>query len=114
MVTGPTGSGKSTTVYSCINYLNRPDVSIITAEDPVEYKVRGIGQCSIMPPIGLTFEETLKHIVRQDPEIVVIGEVRDHFSAVMCIQTALTDKPFLQLFLIHLTRKCQHHKFISG
>ena len=98
MVTGPTGSGKSTTVYSCINYLNRPDVSIITAEDPVEYKVRGIGQCSIMPSIGLTFEETLKHIVRQDPDIVVVGEVRDHFSAAMCIQTALTGHKVLTTF----------------
>lgn len=98
MVTGPTGSGKSTTVYSCINYLNRPEVSIITAEDPVEYKVRGVGQCSIMPSIGLTFEETLKHIVRQDPDIVVIGEVRDHFSAVMCIQTALTGHKVLTTF----------------
>lgn len=97
-VTGPTGSGKSTTVYSCINYLNRPDVSIITAEDPVEYKIRGVGQCSIMPSIGLTFEETLKHIVRQDPDIVVIGEVRDHFSAVMCIQTALTGHKVLTTF----------------
>jgi type IV pilus assembly protein PilB len=98
MVTGPTGSGKSTTVYSCINYLNRPEVSIITAEDPVEYKVRGIGQCSIMPSIGLTFEETLKHIVRQDPDIVVIGEVRDTFSAEMCIQTALTGHKVLTTF----------------
>lgn len=98
MVTGPTGSGKSTTVYSCINYLNRPEVSIITAEDPVEYKVRGIGQCSIMPSIGLTFEETLKHIVRQDPDIVVIGEVRDNFSAGMCIQTALTGHKVLTTF----------------
>ena len=98
MVTGPTGSGKSTTVYSCINYLNRPEVSIITAEDPVEYKVRGIGQCSIMPSIGLTFEETLKHIVRQDPDIVVLGEVRDTFSAGMCIQTALTGHKVLTTF----------------
>lgn len=98
MVTGPTGSGKSTTVYSCINYLNRPEVSIITAEDPVEYKVRGIGQCSIMPSIGLTFEETLKHIVRQDPDIVVVGEVRDKFSAEMCIQTALTGHKVLTTF----------------
>lgn len=98
IVCGPTGSGKSTTVYSCINYLNRPDVSIITAEDPVEYKVRGIGQCSINPNIGLTFEETLKHIVRQDPDIVVIGEIRDHFSAVMSIQTALTGHKVLTTF----------------
>ena len=98
MVTGPTGSGKSTTVYSCINYLNTPEVSIITAEDPVEYKVRGVGQCSIMPSIGLTFEETLKHIVRQDPDIVVVGEVRDKFSAEMCIQTALTGHKVLTTF----------------
>lgn len=98
MVTGPTGSGKSTTVYSCINYLNRPEVSIITAEDPVEYKVRGVGQCSIMPSIGLTFEETLKHIVRQDPDIVVVGEIRDKFSAEMCIQTALTGHKVLTTF----------------
>lgn len=98
MVTGPTGSGKSTTVYSCINYLNTPGVSIITAEDPVEYKVKGIGQCSIMPSIGLTFEETLKHIVRQDPDIVVVGEIRDHFSAEMCIQTALTGHKVLTTF----------------
>lgn len=98
MVTGPTGSGKSTNVYSCINYLNSPDVSIITAEDPVEYKIRGVAQCSIMPSIGLTFEETLKHIVRQDPDIVVIGEIRDHFSASMCIQTALTGHKVLTTF----------------
>lgn len=98
MITGPTGSGKSTTVYSSINYLNRPEVSIITAEDPVEYKVRGIGQCSINPAIGLTFEETLKHIVRQDPDIVVVGEVRDSFSAEMCIQTALTGHKVLTTF----------------
>lgn len=98
MVTGPTGSGKSTNVYSCINYLNRPDVSIITAEDPVEYKIRGVAQCSIMPSIGLTFEETLKHIVRQDPDIVVIGEIRDNFSAGMCIQTALTGHKVLTTF----------------
>lgn len=98
MVTGPTGSGKSTSVYSCINYLNRPDVSIITVEDPVEYKIRGIGQCSIMPQIGLTFEESLRHIVRQDPDIVVVGEVRDNYSASMCIQTALTGHKVLTTF----------------
>lgn len=98
MVTGPTGSGKSTTVYSSINFLNRPDVSIITVEDPVEYKIRGIAQCSIMPQIGLTFEESLRHIVRQDPDIVVVGEVRDHFSAAMSIETALTGHKVLTTF----------------
>lgn len=98
MVTGPTGSGKSSTVYSCIHHLNSPQVAIITAEDPVEYMLDGIAQCSINPGIGLTFEETLRHIVRQDPDIVVIGEVRDHFSARTCIETALTGHKVLTTF----------------
>ena len=89
-MTGPTGSGKTTTLYSAINYLNHPHVSIITAEDPVEYMVDGITQCSINPKIGLTFDETLKHIVRQDPDIIVIGEIRDNFSAETAIEAALT------------------------
>ncbi len=98
LVTGPTGSGKTTSVYSCINYLNRPDVSIITAEEPVEYVVDGIAQCSIDPKINLTFEETLRHIVRQDPDIVVIGEIRDTFSAQIAVQAALTGHKVLTTF----------------
>ncbi len=98
LVTGPTGSGKTTTVYSCINYLNKPDVSIITAEEPVEYMVDGITQCSIDPKIDLTFEETLRHIVRQDPDIVVIGEIRDTFSAQIAVQAALTGHKVLTTF----------------
>jgi type IV pilus assembly protein PilB len=98
LVTGPTGSGKTTTVYSCINYLNKPDVSIITAEEPVEYVVDGIAQCSIDPKINLTFEETLRHIVRQDPDIVVIGEIRDTFSAQIAVQAALTGHKVLTTF----------------
>ncbi len=98
LVTGPTGSGKTTTVYSCINYLNRPDVSIITAEEPVEYVVDGIAQCSIDPKINLTFEETLRHIVRQDPDVVVIGEIRDTFSAQVAVQAALTGHKVLTTF----------------
>jgi len=98
LVTGPTGSGKTTTVYSCINYLNKPDVSIITAEEPVEYMVDGIAQCSIDPKINLTFEETLRHIVRQDPDIVVIGEIRDTFSAQIAVQAALTGHKVLTTF----------------
>ena len=98
MVTGPTGSGKSSTVYSCIHHLNSPQVAIITAEDPVEYMLDGIAQCTINPNIGLTFEETLRHIVRQDPDIVVIGEVRDTFSAKTCIETALTGHKVLTTF----------------
>lgn len=98
MVTGPTGSGKSSTVYSCIHHLNSPQVAIITAEDPVEYMLDGVAQCSINPGIGLTFDETLRHIVRQDPDIVVIGEIRDHFSARTCIETALTGHKVLTTF----------------
>ena len=98
IVTGPTGSGKTTTVYSCINYLNSPETSIITAEEPVEYIIEGIAQCSINPNINLTFEETLRHIVRQDPDIVVIGEIRDTYSAEVAVQAALTGHKVLTTF----------------
>jgi type IV pilus assembly protein PilB len=79
VVTGPTGAGKTTTLYSCVNYLNDLETSIITAEEPVEYLIDGISQCSINPKIGLTFSETLRHIVRKDRDIIVMGEVRDPF-----------------------------------
>ena len=98
IVTGPTGSGKTTTVYSCINYLNKPQTSIITAEEPVEYIIEGIAQCSINPQINLTFEETLRHIVRQDPDIIVIGEIRDSYSAEVAVQAALTGHKVLTTF----------------
>ena len=98
IITGPTGSGKTTTVYSCINYLNNPQTSIITAEEPVEYVIDGIAQCSINPRINLTFDETLRHIVRQDPDVVVIGEIRDAFSAEVAVQAALTGHKVLTTF----------------
>ncbi len=98
LITGPTGSGKTTTVYSCINKINSPDISIVTAEDPVEYVIDGISQCSINPKINLTFEETLRHIVRQDPDIIVIGEIRDKFSAEIAVQAALTGHKVLTTF----------------
>ena len=90
LITGPTGSGKTTTVYSSIQCINDPQTSIITAEEPVEYVIDGITQCSINPKINLTFEETLRHIVRQDPDVIVIGEIRDNFSAEVAVQAALT------------------------
>ena len=80
LVTGPTGSGKTTTLYSCIAEIKNDSTSIITAEDPVEYVIDGITQCSINPSIDLTYDETLRHIVRQDPDVIVIGEIRT-FSA---------------------------------
>ena len=98
IITGPTGSGKTTTVYSCINHINDPQTSIITAEEPVEYVIDGIAQCSINPKINLTFEETLRHIVRQDPDVIVIGEIRDQFSAEVAVQAALTGHKVLTTF----------------
>jgi type IV pilus assembly protein PilB len=98
LITGPTGSGKTTTVYSCINHINNPETSIITAEEPVEYVIDGIAQCSINPKINLTYEETLRHIVRQDPDVIVIGEIRDKFSAEVAVQAALTGHKVLTTF----------------
>jgi type IV pilus assembly protein PilB len=98
MITGPTGSGKTTTVYGCINHINDPQTSIVTAEEPVEYVIDGISQCSINPRIHLTFEETLRHIVRQDPDVIVIGEIRDSFSAGVAVQAALTGHKVLTTF----------------
>ena len=98
LVTGPTGSGKTTTVYSCIHHINDPQTAIITAEEPVEFVIDGISQCSINPKINLTFEETLRHIVRQDPDVIVIGEIRDNFSADVAVQAALTGHKVLTTF----------------
>jgi len=98
IVTGPTGSGKTSTVYSCIEHLNSIETAIITAEDPVEYVIDGIAQCSINTKLNLTFEETLRHIVRQDPDIIVIGEIRDFFSADVAVQAALTGHKVLTTF----------------
>ncbi len=98
LVTGPTGSGKTSTIYSCIHTLKSPQVSIVTAEEPVEYVIEGIAQCSIDPKIDLTFEETLRHIVRQDPDIIVIGEIRDTYSAEVAVQAALTGHKVLSTF----------------
>lgn len=98
IITGPTGSGKTCTLYSCVNYLNDVNTSIITAEDPVEIVIDGVSQCSINSKIGVTFEETLRHIVRQDPDVIVLGEIRDHFSAETAIQAALTGHKVLTTF----------------
>ncbi len=90
LVTGPTGSGKTTTLYSVLNELNNPDVNIVTVEDPVEYQMQGIGQVQVREKIGLTFAAALRSILRQDPDIVMIGETRDHETAQIAIQAALT------------------------
>jgi type IV pilus assembly protein PilB len=90
LVTGPTGSGKSTTLYGAMNYLNKPDVNILTAEDPVEYTMPGISQVQIKDDIGLTFASALRSFLRQDPEIILVGEIRDQETADIASKAALT------------------------
>ena len=90
LVTGPTGSGKSTTLYSALKRINLPDKKIITIEDPVEYQMDGINQIHVNPQIGLTFAAGLRHIVRQDPDVIMVGEIRDRETADIAIRAALT------------------------
>jgi general secretion pathway protein E/type IV pilus assembly protein PilB len=89
-VTGPTGSGKTTTLYSALIEINTPDVKIITTEDPVEYQLEGINQIQVHPKIGLTFAASLRSILRHDPDVVLIGEIRDLETAENAIQASLT------------------------
>ncbi len=90
VVTGPTGSGKTTTLYSALNRVNSPGKNIITVEDPVEYRIHGINQVQVQPKIGLTFAAGLRSILRQDPDIVMVGEIRDLETAEIAIRAALT------------------------
>ena len=90
LVTGPTGSGKTTTLYSALNTINSPDKNIITVEDPVEYRLRGIRQSQINPQAGMTFASGLRSILRQDPDIIMVGEIRDLETSEIAIQAALT------------------------
>jgi general secretion pathway protein E len=90
LVTGPTGSGKTTTLYTALDRLNNPDVKILTVEDPVEYQMAGINQIQVKPQIDLTFANALRSIVRQDPDIIMIGEIRDLETAQIAVQSALT------------------------
>jgi general secretion pathway protein E len=90
LVTGPTGSGKTTTLYTALSRLNTPDVKIITVEDPVEYQIEGVNQIQAKPQIGLDFSHALRSIVRQDPDVIMIGEMRDLETAKIAIQSALT------------------------
>jgi len=90
LVTGPTGSGKSTTLYACLNYINKPDRKIITVEDPVEYQMNGINQVQVNKDIGLTFASVLKTLLRQDPDIILVGEIRDTETAEMAFSAAMT------------------------
>ena len=90
LVTGPTGSGKSTTLYACLNLLNEPDTNICTVEDPVEYKFKGMNQVQVKSQVGLTFASALRAFLRQDPDVIMVGEVRDPETAGICLRAALT------------------------
>lgn len=90
LVTGPTGSGKTTTLYAALHRLNKPDVKILTVEDPVEYQMEGVNQIQVKPQIGLTFANALRSILRQDPDVIMIGEIRDLETAQIAVQSALT------------------------
>jgi type IV pilus assembly protein PilB len=90
LVTGPTGSGKTTTLYSCLQDLNQPDVNIVTAEDPVEYQLAGINQVHVNTQVGLSFASVLRSVLRQDPDIILVGEIRDGETADIAVKAALT------------------------
>lgn len=89
-VTGPTGSGKSTTLYACLSRINSSAVKIITIEDPVEYQLRGVNQIQVIPQIGFTFATALRHMLRHDPDVMMVGEVRDYETSEIAIRSALT------------------------
>jgi len=90
LVTGPTGSGKSTTLYTTLHAVARPEINVITVEDPVEYRMKGINQVQVNPKAGLTFASALRSILRSDPDVVLLGEIRDHETAQIAIEASLT------------------------
>ncbi len=104
LVTGPTGSGKTTTLYACLSQINREDINIITVEDPIEYQLPGIGQIQVNEKVGLTFANGLRSILRQDPDVILIGEIRDRETAEIAVQASLTGH--LVLSSIHTNDAC--------
>ena len=90
LITGPTGSGKSTTMAACLSRINTQDINILTAEDPIEYQLNGVGQVQVNPKINLTFAAALRHFLRQDPDVIMVGEVRDSETAELAVTAALT------------------------
>src|SRR3989338_8002047 len=90
LTTGPTGSGKTTTLYTILDILNTPDVNISTIEDPIEYQMSRINQTQVKPEIGFTFSNGLRSLVRQDPDIIMVGEIRDNETAALAVNAALT------------------------
>ena len=90
LITGPTGSGKSTTMAACLSIINQPDINILTVEDPIEYQLNGVGQVQVNPKINLTFATALRHFLRQDPDVIMVGEIRDSETADLAVTAALT------------------------
>ena len=105
LVTGPTGSGKTTTLYAGIHTINQPDINILTVEDPIEYKIDGVNQVEVKEVIGLDFAHTLRAFLRQDPEVILVGEIRDYETADIAVKAALTG---------HLVMSTLHTRNISG
>ena len=104
LITGPTGSGKSTTLYAALSEINSVDKKIITIEDPIEYRIAGVMQIQVVPPIGLTFARILRNLLRQDPDVMMVGEIRDQETAEITIRTALTGH--LVFSTIHTNDAC--------
>jgi type II secretory ATPase GspE/PulE/Tfp pilus assembly ATPase PilB-like protein len=104
LVTGPTGSGKSTTLFSVLSILNSPSVNISTVEDPVEYRIFGANQTQVNPIAGMTFTNGLRALLRQDPNIIMVGEIRDGETAQLAVQAALTGHLGLQ-YAAHQQRR---------
>jgi general secretion pathway protein E len=90
LVTGPTGSGKTTTLYACLQKINRPNINILTAEDPVEYEISGVHQVAVQPKIGLTFASAMRAFLRQDPDVIMVGEIRDRETAEIAMHASMT------------------------
>lgn len=95
LVTGPTGSGKTTSLYAALDQINRPDRKILTIEDPIEYRLKGVSQTQVQPAIGLTFASALRSFLRQDPDVIMVGEIRDFETAQIAVQAALTGHSIL-------------------
>ena len=108
LVTGPTGSGKTTTLYSVLQELNNPQYNIVTVEDPIEYELTGINQVSVRTDIGLDFASALRSILRQDPDIVMVGEIRDNETADIAVKAALTGHQVLA-HVAHERRRRRDH-----
>ena len=108
LVTGPTGSGKTTTLYSVLQELNNPQYNIVTVEDPIEYELTGINQVSVRNDIGLDFASALRSILRQDPDIVMVGEIRDNETADIAVKAALTGHQVLE-HAAHERRRRRDH-----